>query len=198
ALDLLETAPDSVLDDWARGFANFFYQVGDVDRGDAFYARHLAVDSVSLANRPERFRPVDEAMHARDRSWALGDPAAALAATREAEAAISRARLDFDLDLWALMPVPYFEALGQTDSVIARYERWLGRRQLDGRLARDAESLPAAHERLGQLFDAKGELEKAALHYARFVELWEDADPDLQPRVAAARARLEAILRERG
>jgi tetratricopeptide (TPR) repeat protein len=195
---MLATAPDSVLDDWARGIASFFYQVGDVERGDAFYARHLTVDSVSRANTPERFRPVVEALHASDRGWALGDPAAALAAAREAEAAISRARVDFDPDNWALMPVPYFEALGQTDSVIARYERWLARRQLEGRLASDAEDLPGAHERLGQLYDEKGDAEKAALHYARFVELWEDADPDLQPRVAAARARLEAILKERG
>jgi tetratricopeptide (TPR) repeat protein len=194
----IASAPDSILDDAANGLAGFFYSVGDVERGDAFYARHLAVDSLSLANTPERFRPVIESMHASDRSRALGDYEAALAAGREAEAAIARARVEFDPANWALWSVPMFEALGQADSVIARYERWLGRRQLEGRLGADADWLAAAHERLGQLYDAKGDLESAALHHARFVELWEDADPELQPRVEAARARLEEILRERG
>jgi hypothetical protein len=53
-------------------------------------------------------------------------------------------------------------------------------------------------ERLGQLYDEQGDLENAAVYYARFVELWEDADAELQPRVGAARSRLEEIIRERG
>jgi hypothetical protein len=36
------------------------------------------------------------------------------------------------------------------------------------------------------------------LYYARFVELWDDADDELQPRVQAAQARLDEILRQRG
>ena len=51
---------------------------------------------------------------------------------------------------------------------------------------------------LGQLHDEQGDLETAAVHYARFVELWAEADPELQPRVRAAQARLEEIVRERG
>ena len=35
-------------------------------------------------------------------------------------------------------------------------------------------------------------------HYASFVELWATADEELQPRVRAAQARLEEILREIG
>ncbi|MBT8477902.1 MAG: hypothetical protein KJO06_03220, partial [Gemmatimonadetes bacterium] len=62
----------------------------------------------------------------------------------------------------------------------------------------DATFRAPAHERLGQLYDEKGDLENAALHYAQFVELWGDADPILQPRVDAARTRLQEIVRERG
>ena len=51
---------------------------------------------------------------------------------------------------------------------------------------------------MAQLYDAQGDLESAALHYAQFVDMWEDADPVLQPRVEAARARLQEIVRERG
>ena len=53
-------------------------------------------------------------------------------------------------------------------------------------------------ERLGQLYDELGDMENAALYYARLVELWADADAELQPRVTVARTRLEEIIRERG
>ncbi len=53
-------------------------------------------------------------------------------------------------------------------------------------------------ERLGQLYDAAGDLENSAKYYAMFVELWADADEELQPRVATAQGRLEEILAERG
>jgi tetratricopeptide (TPR) repeat protein len=90
-----------------------------------------------------------------------------------------------------------FDAMGQADSAIARYEQYLGTPS-NFQLFLDALVRAPAHETLGQLYDEKGDLENAALHYAQFVELWEDADPELQPRVAAARVRLEEIVRERG
>jgi len=55
-----------------------------------------------------------------------------------------------------------------------------------------------AHERLAETYDALGDRERAALHYARFAELWKDADPELQPRVRYARERAAALLAERG
>ncbi len=54
------------------------------------------------------------------------------------------------------------------------------------------------YESLGQMYDEEGDTEQAAIYYAHFVELWQDADPDLQPRVRAAQDRLETIVRERG
>ena len=53
-------------------------------------------------------------------------------------------------------------------------------------------------ERLGQLYDEQGDLESASKYYAMFVELWAEADQDLQRRVQAAQARLEEIVAERG
>ena len=50
-----------------------------------------------------------------------------------------------------------------------------------------------AHERLGEVYEAMGENAKAAEHYARFAELWADADADLQPRVRHARERAAAL-----
>lgn len=81
---------------------------------------------------------------------------------------------------------------GRADSAVAWYRRDLETPQLN------APNRPILFERLGQLYDEQGDLENAALYYARFVELWADADAELQPRVEAARARLAEIIRERG
>ncbi|MCL7968485.1 MAG: tetratricopeptide repeat protein [marine benthic group bacterium] len=62
----------------------------------------------------------------------------------------------------------------------------------------DAMGLGTVLESLGRMHEAEGDPEKAAIYYAQFVELWADADPELQPRVKAAQARLEEIVRERG
>jgi tetratricopeptide (TPR) repeat protein len=86
-----------------------------------------------------------------------------------------------------------YDQAGETDSVAAIYERyvttpWLGR--LD---AGDWFALAVIYERLGGLYELRGDTEKATLYYGRFVELWEDADPDLQPRVEAARRAMERL-----
>jgi uncharacterized protein (UPF0297 family) len=57
----------------------------------------------------------------------------------------------------------------------------------------DPVRVPAIRERLGQLYESLGKTEKAAENYSAFVELWKNADPELQPRVAAARAKLRRM-----
>lgn len=51
------------------------------------------------------------------------------------------------------------------------------------------------YERLGELYDARGEREKAIDFYTRFVQLWANADPELQPSVRGVRARLAKLSR---
>ncbi len=90
-----------------------------------------------------------------------------------------------------------FDSAGRPDSAIVYYEKYLApafnwRTWLDG-LWRGW-----TLERLGQLYDEVGDLERSAGYYGLFVELWADADPELQPRVQAARTRMEEIVRERG
>ncbi|MGD2216973.1 MAG: hypothetical protein PVJ64_09455, partial [Gemmatimonadales bacterium] len=53
-----------------------------------------------------------------------------------------------------------------------------------------------AHERLGSLYLEAGDTVAAARHLAEFVELWRDADPELQPRVEAARRLLAQLVPE--
>ena len=48
-------------------------------------------------------------------------------------------------------------------------------------------------ETIAKLYDSKGDADRAAQHYWWFIELWKNADPELQPRVAEARRRV-AIL----
>jgi hypothetical protein len=52
---------------------------------------------------------------------------------------------------------------------------------------------PMFNERLAQLYEAKGNRVKAAEHYRKFIELWKNADPELQPRVQDARERLRRL-----
>jgi tetratricopeptide (TPR) repeat protein len=86
------------------------------------------------------------------------------------------------------------ELAGQADSAIVAYEWYLDTRRMD-RMDPDALFIPFVHERLGALYEAKGQRGKALRHYEAFVELWKEGDPVLQPRVALARQRVAALQR---
>ena len=53
------------------------------------------------------------------------------------------------------------------------------------------------YERLGALYEERGNTEKATYYYGKLVELWKDADPELQPRVEAARRTVSALSPDR-
>jgi hypothetical protein len=57
----------------------------------------------------------------------------------------------------------------------------------------DPVRVPAIRERLGQLYESMGKTDKAVENYRAFIELWKNADPELQPRVADARKRLARL-----
>lgn len=52
--------------------------------------------------------------------------------------------------------------------------------------------------RRAQIHDARNESEQARDHYARFLKLWDNPDPELRSIVEAARARLAALQERRG
>jgi len=89
-----------------------------------------------------------------------------------------------------------FDAAGQPDSAIAVFERYLSTPDAL-RAGTDGQYLPAAHKRIGELYEARGDREKALTHYLKFVDLWKNADPELQLRVAEVRARITRLNRER-
>jgi tetratricopeptide (TPR) repeat protein len=83
-----------------------------------------------------------------------------------------------------------YDNAGEADSAVAYYEQWLGTPHY-GQI-RSLE-LPKVCERLGDLYEQRSDTAKAIYHYSKFVDLWKDADPELQPRVEAARRAIEAL-----
>ena len=99
-----------------------------------------------------------------------------------------------------------FEASVQADSAIAYYERFL-RTPLYNPAPNQGAAWQSrfqmfwwsfineawVHERLGELYAQVGNRPKAITHFETFVELWKDADPELQPRVTSARNRIAQL-----
>lgn len=85
-----------------------------------------------------------------------------------------------------------YDRAEKADSAVAAYERYLATPALF-RGSPDNLNLWRVLLRLGELLEAQGEAARAARYYDRFIELWSDADDSVQPRVEAARARLQRL-----
>ena len=87
-----------------------------------------------------------------------------------------------------------FDLAGQRDSAIVYFQRFVDTPHTF--MFEDQDFLAGSHKRLGELYEAAGDLPKAAANLERFIELWKDADPELQPKVRDARERLTRIRAE--
>jgi eukaryotic-like serine/threonine-protein kinase len=85
-----------------------------------------------------------------------------------------------------------YDLAGWEDSALAVYQRYVTTPSLF-RILQDGTWLARIYYRLGELYEARGERSKATEYYQRLVELWKNADPELQPRVMEARRRLAAL-----
>jgi tetratricopeptide (TPR) repeat protein len=88
-----------------------------------------------------------------------------------------------------------YDAAGQADSAIVMYERYVGTPfawRVSFELV-DPVQLPGVYERLATLYEKQGNAAKARMNYQAFIDLWKDADSELQPRVAEARRRLQQL-----
>jgi tRNA A-37 threonylcarbamoyl transferase component Bud32/tetratricopeptide (TPR) repeat protein len=171
-----------------------------------------AVVNYSIAGAPQRARPllqlfdvaakdsVNRQSYAGHRAFAEGNML--MADGRPDEAIRVFRRMDNGADGLPIncsfcMPLVLgraYDQLNQADSTIANLERYLANTQ-NGRINVDNWALGPVHKRLGELYEAKGDTKRAAEHYVTFVELWNRADPELQPKVTEARTRLERIRR---
>jgi tetratricopeptide (TPR) repeat protein len=86
-----------------------------------------------------------------------------------------------------------YDLAQQPDSAIAAFTKYVQSTSLNGRFSSDGFFLAGSYKRLGELWEAKGDRAKAATYYTKFLELWKDADPDLQPKVAEVRKRLARL-----
>jgi eukaryotic-like serine/threonine-protein kinase len=166
----------------------------------------------ALAGAPDRARPIIAqydawARDSVDRQSFLGqrmyaEGSVLLAEHRAEDAVRAFRRMDVDTDglpIGCSFCLPFtlgraYDEANLPDSTIANLERYLANTHRN-RINVDSWMLGPIHKRLGELYEAKGNMKRAAEQYAAFVELWKRADPDLQPKVAEVRTRLERVRR---
>ena len=161
-----------------------YARAGALDRAEALMREYEREVPEVLRNTPERYTAEGLIAQAR------GEHARAIAAFRT-----SREREG--CQVCRLYEIGQsFDALNLPDSVLATYEALITTPAM-GPMGRDY-ALPGVYRRLGELYEGKGDIRKALEYYRNFVELWKDADPILQPRVAEVRRRItELSTRER-
>jgi tetratricopeptide (TPR) repeat protein len=171
-------------------FATAYALAGELDE-----ARGLLASMDSLAALIE-FEPAGMAEHARAVvALAEGRPEASLQHLERARAAEYGLLHDYSRLLLGDVNL----ALGRLPEAAAEYETVAGTLGLSFEDARAHPPLqPVAHERLGDVYLVLGDTTAALTHLAAFVELWRDADPELQPRVQEAQRTLQEILSQRG
>jgi DNA-binding SARP family transcriptional activator/tetratricopeptide (TPR) repeat protein/TolB-like protein len=163
--------------------------------GNPARARTLKLEweaAVPMQQRYDRLRKPGPMLWGTPLAWVLGEIALAEGDPEEAVRHFRRANEGGCL----VCALPHlgraFEAAGQPDSAISAYERFL-HTPFFYRIFSDAHWRATAVERLGRLHEARGDHTRAAEYYRSFIDLWQDADPELQPRVREARRRLATM-----
>ena len=135
-------------------------------------------------------------LHEAQAEMALADgkPRDAIEAFRRADVAWDGAPADECTPCLAFDLGRAYDAGGQADSATMMFERYLATPFWSKANPEfDPMRVPAIRERLGQLYESMGKLDKAIEQYRAFIELWKNADPELQPRVTEARKRMERL-----
>jgi tetratricopeptide (TPR) repeat protein len=188
----VDRAPLDSIPDIDRNYAQFLSVLALA--GDSVRARKWHAASVeawkAAGNAVER--PQVEAFEAAMLAIAEGRYSAALASLNEADR-----RNMMRTDVLRAYRFLVLDRLGQADSAIAAGESYIAGTHFQ-RSTQDALFLGGIRERVGEMYEAKSNVDKALDHYTAFVELWKDADPELQPRVREVRARIERLQRRRG
>jgi tetratricopeptide (TPR) repeat protein len=128
-------------------------------------------------------------------AWSQGAPAAGLAL-------LERARLQsfyqngfrsplFSGSLQRYLRAMFLEGEGRLDDAL----RWYG--SFEQISMYDFVFLAHSHLRRAEIYERLGDLDGARRHYARFVELWADPDPELRSSVERAQERLASLSPDR-
>jgi serine/threonine-protein kinase len=115
-----------------------------------------------------------------------GEAIASFRAIREAGCAVCG---DWDLGL-------AYERAGMADSALAAFTRAAAPEGTGWSTVERAWGLAPSLKRLGELYEARGDRERASEAYRRFLELWRDPDPVLQATVREVQSRLARLAGE--
>jgi tetratricopeptide (TPR) repeat protein len=170
--------------------ASTFAQAGRVDLARAAMAEYeKAVTDTSLR------RDQQPALHA-----ALGEIASAEGRWQDAVREIRKSDSlpDGPVNACAqclpLTLLRVFAKAGMADSALAQYEAYLRTPQgARPRTGPDVDVPATTMEAVARMYEQRGDTSRAVQAYRDFVEIWKRADPELQPRVAAARKRIETL-----
>ena len=185
--EALKSSPVAAISGVDRPFKELVDAQAIVGRVDAAKA--------TLADFNKTYRSIGAVPDTNDRTHMEGTIALAekkydLAAAKFSEKSIDNGCSTCDLPLLAQA----YDLGGKPDSAIAVYERYVQDRYLKRRGDGDkARFLGPSLKRLGELYESKGARDQAAKHYEQFVELWKNADPELQPAVKEVRTRLAKL-----
>ncbi len=165
----------------------------------------VAITYALLGQKEEAQRLMAEAQRAvppgilkADPDWssALGHIAFARGQYGDAISAFQQSR-----DAMTCMSCGYFDLaqtytkVGQPDSALAYYERYVTTGDAS-RVFSDANYLAASYQRLGELYEAKGDRKRALEYYEKLIDLWKNADPELQPIVKDVKQRVSRLSAE--
>ena len=166
----------------------------------------LLASAYAIAGRPEeserlmseysRVMPASLQKGDPERLTALGDIASARGRYAEAISDFEKQREDDGrLNYNVFQIASAFAKLGQADSARAYYEHYLGNAG-PYRILGDVFYLAATYQRLGEIYEAQGDRKKAIESYLKLTDLWKNADPELQPIVQDAHARIARLSAE--
>jgi tetratricopeptide (TPR) repeat protein len=144
------------------------------------------------ANTPDVIRK-----RSNGRNWAEGYLALAESRARDAITAFQRARDQGTCSNCAFFELGQsYELAKQPDSALVFYTRSIetphDANSLDDRSWNDART----YRRLGELYEEKGDRAKALSYYGKLVDLWKDADAELQPEVKEIKDRMAKLAGE--
>jgi tetratricopeptide (TPR) repeat protein len=89
-----------------------------------------------------------------------------------------------------------WDRAGDPDSALKYYEQAATLPNTDDEGVEDAIWQPSTLRRLGELYESKGNRQKALEYYGQFVTLWKNADPDLQPQVKQVKEAMAKLAGE--
>jgi tetratricopeptide (TPR) repeat protein/tRNA A-37 threonylcarbamoyl transferase component Bud32 len=174
----------------------------DAERDYGRWAWHLATAGASDLARPmiaqleQRIarRNVDDDRALLERL--RGDEALRAGRPEDAVRIVSTAIKEYPswgVGLYGPLLADAYAKAGRPDSAIAVHERYLRAPMLSRVNGTGPRYTGWTYQRLGELYEAKGDFRRALDRYEALLTLWKNADPELQPIVRDVRGRVERL-----